>query len=83
MPKNKTLFVFCHALHCSLSVPFYGFDPFLHQFPSTHSVGQGEVGGQGKVGGVTHSVLCISKLLCLAVKGPWLAPGGSILTWAA
>ena len=39
--------------------------------------------GQGKVGGVTHRVLCAWKLLGLAVKGPWLAPGGSILAWAA
>ena len=39
--------------------------------------------GQGEVGGVSHRVLCTGQLLGLAVKGPWLAPGGSILTLAA
>ena len=36
----------------------------------------------GEVGGVTHSVLCTWQLLGLAVKGPWLAPGGLIVALA-
>ena len=36
--------------------------------------------GQGKVGGITRRVLCSWQLLGLAVKGPWLAPGGTTLT---
>ena len=36
--------------------------------------------GQGKVGVVTCSVLCTWRLISLAVKGPWLALGGPILT---
>ena len=34
---------------------------------------------QGEVGGVTHRVLCTCWLLGLAVKGPWLEPGGTPL----
>ena len=40
-------------------------------------------GGQGEVGGVTRRVLCTWQLPGLAVKGPWLASGGQILTLAA
>ena len=36
--------------------------------------------GQGKVGVVTCRVLCTWQLISLAVKGPWLALGGPILT---
>ena len=32
--------------------------------------------GQGEVGGVTDRVLCTWWLLGLALKRPWLAPGG-------
>ena len=32
--------------------------------------------GQGEVGGVTYRMLCIWWLLGLALKRPWLAPGG-------
>ena len=39
--------------------------------------------GEGEVGGVTHTVLCTWRLLGLAVKGPWLALGGPVLTLAA
>ena len=35
--------------------------------------------GQGEVGRVIYRVLCTRQLLGLAVKGPWLAPGGPIL----
>ena len=38
-------------------------------------MGQGEV-GQGEVGGVTCRVTCTWWLLGLAVKAPWLGPGG-------
>ena len=47
---------------------------------SAERVGQGEVGqgeeGQGEVGGVTGRVLCTWWLLGLALKRPWLVPGG-------
>ena len=39
--------------------------------------------GQGEVGGVTRRVTCTWWLLGLAVKVPWLGPGGSILARAA
>ena len=39
--------------------------------------------GQGKVGGVTCRVTCTWWLLGLAVKVPWLRPGGPILALAA
>ena len=39
--------------------------------------------GQGEVGWVTHRLLCTWWLLGLAMKGPWLGPGGPILTLAA
>ena len=32
--------------------------------------------GQGEVGGVTGRVPCTWWLLCLALKRPWLVPGG-------
>ena len=32
--------------------------------------------GQGEVGGVTGRVLCMWLLLGLALKRPWLVPGG-------
>ena len=35
--------------------------------------------GQGELGGVTCRVVCSWQLLGLAVKRPWLAPGGPIL----
>ena len=38
---------------------------------------------QGEVGGVTRRVLCTWQLLGLGVKGPWLTPGGLILSLAA
>ena len=38
--------------------------------------------GQGEVGGVTCRVTCTWWLLGLAVKAPWLGPGGSILPLA-
>ena len=38
---------------------------------------------QGEVSGVTYKVLCTLQLLGLAVKGPWLALGESILALAA
>ena len=40
--------------------------------------------GQGEVGGVTGRVLCTWWLLGLALKRPWLVPGGSphaLTTW--
>ena len=39
--------------------------------------------GQVEMGGITRRVLCTRQLLGLAVKGPWLAPGGPIRTLAA
>ena len=39
--------------------------------------------GLGEVGEVTHRVTCTWWLLCLAVKAPWLGPGGPILALAA
>ena len=39
--------------------------------------------GQGEVGGVTSRVTCTWWLLGLAVKAPWLGPGGPILALAA
>ena len=39
--------------------------------------------GQGEVGGVTRRVTCTWWLLGLAVKAPWLGPGGPILALAA
>ena len=36
--------------------------------------------GQEKVGGATRRVLSSWPLLGLAVKGPWMAPGGTTLT---
>ena len=39
--------------------------------------------GQGDGGGVTRRVLCTWQLLGLAVKEPWLGPGGPILALAA
>ena len=39
--------------------------------------------GQGEVGGVTCRVTCSWWLLGLAVKVPWLGPGGPILALAA
>ena len=39
--------------------------------------------GQGEVGGVTCRVTCTWWLLGLAVKAPWLGPGGPILAVAA
>ena len=54
---------------------------------SAERVGQGEVGqgevGQGEVGGVTRRVTCTWWLLGLAVKVPWLEPGGPTLALAA
>ena len=50
-------------------------------FSSAERVRQEEV-GQGEVGGVTCKVLCTWQLLGLAVKSPWLGPGGPILTLA-
>ena len=35
-----------------------------------------EGGGQGEVGGVNHRLTCTQWLLGLALKGPWLGPGG-------
>ena len=39
--------------------------------------------GQGEVGGVTRRVTCTWWLLGLAVKVPWLGPGGPIPALAA
>ena len=39
--------------------------------------------GQGEVVGVTRRVTCTWWLLGLAVKAPWLGPGGPILVLAA
>ena len=39
--------------------------------------------GQGEVGGVTRRVTCTWWLLGLAVKAPWLGPGGPTLALAA
>ena len=39
--------------------------------------------GQGVVGRVTRRVTCTWWLLGLAVKAPWLGPGGPILALAA
>ena len=42
--------------------------------------------GQGEVGGVTRRVLCTWWLLGLALKRPWLAPGGpppALTAWTA
>ena len=39
--------------------------------------------GQGEVGGVTRRVTCTWWLLGLAVKAPWLGPGGPMHMVAA
>ena len=39
--------------------------------------------GQGEVGEVTHRVRCTWWLLGLAVKAPWLGPGGPIVALVA
>ena len=49
---------------------------------SAERVGEEEV-GEEEVGGVTRRVLCAWQLLGLAVQGPWLGPGGPILSLAA
>ena len=49
---------------------------------SAEKVGQGEV-GQGEVGGVICRVTCTWWLLGLAVKVPWLGPGGPTPALAA
>ena len=58
-----------HTAHCAGSA-------------SVERVGQGEV-GQGEVGGVIHRVTCTWWLLGLAVKVPWLGPGGPTPALAA
>ena len=39
--------------------------------------------GQREVGGVTRRMTCTWWLLSLAVKAPWLGPGGPTLSLAA
>ena len=50
---------------------------------AAHASASAERVGQGEVGGVTRRVTCTWWLLGLAVKAPWLGPGGSILAPAA
>ena len=42
-----------------------------------HPTASAERVGKGEVGGVNHRVTCTWWLLGLALKGPWLGPGGA------
>ena len=64
---------------------FKHYSALLVSSHSAHCAGStsAERVGHGEVGGVTRRVTCIWWLLGLAVKAPWLGPGGPILALAA
>ena len=68
------------TLYITSSTGFNTLNPIVHFWlhHTAHYAGSAlaERVGQGEVGGVTGRVLCTWWLLGLALKRPWLAPGG-------
>ena len=59
------------------------FQVCVASFPGANGSASAERVGQGEVRWVTRRVTCTWWLLGLAVKAPWLGPGGTILAMAA